>query len=144
MILGRTTFFLILAVVCIVPFAGRNIWWLIRSEKATGEMRFMGKDFAGQLPVQYPIIRFRFGKDTLWFRGPSNIMYQKGELVPVRYQKKDPADARVATFAGIWVTSLIIASPFLLILLITYLHPLIVPRQSKIALVRKKPFLRLV
>jgi hypothetical protein len=37
-------------------------------------------------------------KDTIWFNGRNDIIFNEGERVPVRYQKSDPADAKLNVF----------------------------------------------
>lgn len=106
--------------------------------------RFTGKDYLGQLSREFAVIKFCVGKDTVWFHSLDNQLFDKGEIVQVRYQESNPSDARVNTFAGLWVDTLIIASPFFLVVLIAYLHPDLVPRRSKIYLDNKSPFLRVV
>ena len=132
MIFGRTIFFIVLLAIIITPFIGYKLWWIAGSKETTGTMRFVGKEYSGQLVRQYAVIRFFVGKDTFWFHGVDNMVFDKGQTVPVRYRKENPSDAHVNGFSGIWIEPLIYASPFLLVLIIVFLHPDLVPRQSRI------------
>ena len=105
-------------------------------------MRFVRKTYAGQLVRTYSVIIFFVGKDTAWVNSGDDIIYQKGETIPVRYQPGDPSNARVATFGGIWSNTCQYASAPFIILLIIFLHRGIVPRQSTIRVMGKNPFIQ--
>ena len=34
----------------------------------------------------YSVIWFMAGKDTVWFNGRNNILFEENQIVPVRYQ----------------------------------------------------------
>jgi hypothetical protein len=142
--LNRLQFFLLLVTFFVLPFIVYKFIWLSRSKATNGVMCFMGKAQEGQLVRVYPVIKFSSdGQDTVFFNGNDDLEFKRGDIVPVRFQKNDPTDARINRFAGIWVDSIINASVPLLILLITFLHPDIIPRKSKIV-VGKKPFIKFV
>ena len=106
-------------------------------------MRFVGKSLAGQITHSYSVISFFAGHDTIWFNSDDNIIYEVGETVPVRYQKDNPSDARVNIFADVWGDTLVYGAAPLLIVLMIFLHPKGIPRQSKFRLSSKKPFIRI-
>lgn len=107
-------------------------------------MRFIGKSIAGQTTHEYSVIRFIAGKDTIWFNSPDNLIFVKDEAVPVLYQKDTLSQAKVDTFTGLWGYTLIYVSPPLLILIILFFHPELMPARSKIYLKIKKPFFQIV
>src|ERR1700730_8109361 len=102
MTISRTTFFLALCILVVGPFLLYKIVWLAQSEKANGIMGFVGKSYSGQIAHVYSVIKFIAGKDTIWFNGNDNILYQPGEVVPVRYQRDNPSEARIDVFPGMW------------------------------------------
>jgi hypothetical protein len=144
MLISRTRFFLAAFILLITPFLLYKIGWLIRSEKVIGTMSFVGKSYTGQLSHVYSVIWFMNGKDTIWFNGMDEILYEKGERVPVRFIPSDPSSARIDTFSSIWADVLGFGGVPALMLLLVFLHPDIVPRQSKIRLVARKPFIQIV
>jgi hypothetical protein len=144
MTVRRTPFFLVLISIIIVPFLTHKIIWLAGSEKTNGTMSFIGKTFSGQMDDVYSVIWFMAGKDTVWFNGRNNIFFEEGAAVPVRYQRSHPEDAKINVFLSIWGDTLIYGGLPLLILLIIFAHPEIVPYRSRIRLVFKTPFIRIV
>ena len=143
MIIRRNIFFTIIFLLVIAPFLGYKLWWLIESTIVNGEMGFVGKTYAGQIVHVYSVIKYPAGKDTLWFNGNDNILYKRGEIVPVRYLVDNPSDARINIFTSIWGDTIVYGGIPLLIALISFLHPEIVPYRSKIVIRRRKPFLSL-
>lgn len=91
----------------------------------------------------YPVIRFQAEKDTFFFNGNVNIPLKPEEKVSVRYQKSDPSDAKINLFSSVWGDTLAYETGPLLILLVIFFHPDLVPGKSKILLGRK-PFLRIL
>jgi hypothetical protein len=144
MLIRRSRFFLVLFGILVIPFLIQKIVWLARSEKTKGTMSFIGKRYAGQMVYTYAVVWFMVDKDTIWFNGRNDILFEEGELVPVRYPRKNPADARLNVFLAIWGDTLIYGGIPVLILLVIFLHPQIVPRRSKIRLTATKPFITIV
>ena len=142
--LNKSTFFLILFVIFVLPFLIYNSAWILRSDKANGIARFIGKSYTGQFSKQYTKISFSTGKDTVWFNGMANYIFKRHEAVPIRYQRSDPSDARIDSFIGLWGDTLICMSPIFLIIVICFFHPDLVPVRSKIWLFSKKPFIQIV
>jgi hypothetical protein len=144
MILRRSYFFLALFSLLIIPCIAYKIRWLAGSKKTTGTMSFIGKTFSGQMDDVYSVIWFMDGKDTIWFNGRNNIFFKEGEAVPVRYQRSQPADAKLNVFLAIWGDTLVYGGVPLLILLAIFIHPELIPYSSKIRLVLKKPFIQVI
>ena len=115
----------------------------MNSKETTGTFYFTGHGNLGSVLgiSTYPVIWFLSGKDTIFFNGNVNIPLKEEEKVSVRYQKRDPTDAKVNTFSCIWGDTMAYEFGPFLILLIIYFHPDLVPKKSKV-LVGKGPFLK--
>jgi hypothetical protein len=141
---SKAAFILTLATLFVLPFVINRLVWLYHSVPATGTMCFMGKTLDGQFGSEYPVIKFSSnGKDTIFFKGNHGPQYNPGDIIPIRFQKNNPADARINKFTNIWVDTIIDIVVPAVFLLIVFLHPGIIPHKSKIV-VGKKPFIRLV
>ena len=140
----KTQFIILLAVLFVLPFIIYKVTWIVRANRAMGTMSFMGKTLNGQFSSEYAVIRFTSnGKDTVFFNAAEGVSLQPYEQVPVLYYKNDMPGARVASFQGLWVDTVIYASIPLVILLIIFFHPDIIPRNSIIQ-VGKKPIIQLI
>jgi hypothetical protein len=139
MIISRHTFFLMLFAIISLPIPVYKLFWLAGSRETTGTMYFTGHGNLGSVLgiSTYPVIWFKAGKDTLYFNGNVNIPLKEGERVSVRYQKNDPNDAKINTFSCIWGDSLAYELGPLLIFIIVFFHPDLVPKKSRILLGRK-------
>jgi hypothetical protein len=105
-------------------------------------MCFMGKTLNGQFSSNYPVIRFILpAGDTIFFNGLEEAQFVPGAAIPVRYQKNNPADARINGFAGIWQDIIIYAlAPFVMVLL-ALLHPGIIEKNARITTAAVWPFI---
>jgi hypothetical protein len=128
----------------VIPFPVQNLWWLLRSVKTNGIVRFTGKEYSGQMTHEYAVVTFKTGTQTIWFNGYDNVLFPRRQVIPVLYQPNNPADARIDVFVAIWADTLVYACIPAVILMVLFLHPAIIPRQSKIRLMAKRPFIRLV
>lgn len=127
-----------------MPFILYKVLWLVNSTKTNGIVSFTGKSITGQIMHRYSVILFMVDEDSIWFNGNDNILFKEGETVPVRYISSHPADARINTFSAIWGDTLVYGGLPVLILLVIFLHPQIIPRQSIIKLATKRPFIEVV
>jgi hypothetical protein len=145
MIISRHTFFLILFAVISLPIPIYKLVWLATTTETMGTMYFTGHGNLGSVlgVSTYPVIWFKAGGDTIYFNGNVNIPLKEGEKVSVRYQKRDPSDAKINTFSCIWGDSLAYELGPLLIFIIAFFHPDLVPRKSRI-LLGTKPFIKFV
>ena len=143
MTLSKPLFFLLLHCIISAPFLIYKITWLAQSVKVNGEMGFIGKSYTGTYVHNYSNIRFKAGKDTIWFNGIDNIFFKEGETVPVRYQRSNPYEARIDTFAAIWGDTVVYGGIPVIILIALFLHPAVIPRRSRIRLSIKKPFVEI-
>jgi hypothetical protein len=145
MVMPRTKFFLALICLFVTPLVLYKAIWLLQSKKTAGIYAF--KSFGpalDQIRFPYSAIYFIHGKDTTWFKGPGYLHLQEGTTVPVRYQTGNPAGARVDSFKSIWLDTIVYGGIPILILLVIFLHPEIVPYRSSVELTRRKPFIRVM
>jgi hypothetical protein len=141
----RTIFFLLLAFFISAPFFVNRLWWLAHSRRAVGVQVLEGMGELGdQMPLNYTIICFRLGKDTICFNGLGNLHLRDGTAIPVRYQETDPYDAKVNIFEGIWGDTVVYSGIPLLMLLFIALNRDIVPRRKRVWLAFKRPWIRVV
>jgi len=61
----------------------------------------------------------------------------------VRYQVKNPREARINIFSSIWGDTVVFGGIPLIILLIVIMHPQIVPYSAKILINRSRPFIQI-
>ena len=141
----RNQFFLLLFVIFVGPFFANKLLWLATSTQTTGTMRFTGHDNLGSVlgMSSYPVIRFKAGRDTIYFNGNINLDLRRDELVSIRYQKNNPSDAKINTFVCVWGDTMAYSLLPFLILLVVYLHPDIIPKKSKI-FINKKSMIKII
>jgi hypothetical protein len=146
MILSRNSFFIILFGLIISPFLFYKMIWLTGTRETTGTMYFTGHGNLGSVlgVSTYPVIRFRLGKDTIYFNGNVNLPLKEGQQVPVRYQKNNPQDAKINEFTCIWGDTMAYALAPLLFFLIVFFHRDLVPKKAKIQLTRERPWAKFV
>ena len=144
MTLNRLSFFFVLFIIVILPFFIHKLIWLAGSEKATGTMGFVGKSQTGQIGHRYSVISFNVGRSTFWFNGNDNILFKEGEPVPVRYQRDHPEEARIDVLSAIWGDTLVYGGIPVLILIVVFLDPKIIPLRSRVKLSVKKPFVKIL
>ena len=145
MIITRTKFFLSIILLLITPLVVPKMVWLLQSKKTMGIFSFEGKGNAlDQWRSSYSVIYFMVGKDTIWFNGPGGLRLREDAIVPVRYLPSSPDNAKLDSFKSIWGATAVYGGIPLLILLVIFLHPEIVPYRSKVRVMLNKPFLKLV
>jgi hypothetical protein len=148
-ILNRNRFFLLLFAVSVLPFFVYKGIWLATTKKTSGVLYFIGHGNLGSVLgiSTYPVIQFRVNQDSFEFNGNMTMDLHPGEVVPVRYQKNNPSDAKINTLICIWGDTLAYAFFPVLVLLIIFLIPErfdpLVPRKSKIQL-GGKPLIRII
>lgn len=145
MVIHRNTFFLVLALVYIGVIAGPKLVWLIGSQKTTGIFAFQGRGNAlDQFPEQSSFIYFIHGNDTVWFKARGWLGLPEDTPLPVRFQKSNPQDAMIDNFKGTWLATVIYGSMPFLLLLVVFVHPHVVPWRSRIVLIPRKPFIKVI
>lgn len=145
MVFTRTTFFVLLVLLLLMPVIGSRLWWLASARKARATTAFAGKEISGQLVRNYSVMMFSVsGSDTVFFNTGNEEIYQPGSVLPILYQPKDPTNARVNRFWSIWMDSIVIGGVLASIWLIVFLHPAIVPYRSKVEVLLRRPFIRII
>lgn len=143
MLFSKNAFFFLLLLVLTLPFLLPNIIWLLKSDKTTGKVEGIGT--AGGISLgrdTYAYVSFMAQSDTFYFQGMDDH-YTQGDVVPLRYQKRNPEDAKVATFFSLWGKTIAYCGVPLIFWIICFFAPDIVPKGSKIR-IGKKPFLKVV
>lgn len=145
MVIRRNTFFLVLALVYLLIAGGPKLIWFLNSQKTTGIFAFQGRGNAlDQLPERASFIYFRHGNDTIWFKALAGLGLPENAPVPVRFQKNNPQNARIDNFRGIWLSTIVYGALPFLVLIVAFIHPHIVPWRSRILLIRRKPFIKII
>jgi hypothetical protein len=143
MLFSKNAFFFLLLLLLLTPFLLPNIIWLLRSQKTTGLVEGIGTPSGVTLGRStYAYVSFAVGKDTFYFQGKDND-YKQGDVVPLRYQVKDPEDAKVASFYSIWGNTIAYCGVPLIFWIICFFGKDIVPKGSGVR-VGSKPFFKVV
>lgn len=143
MLFSKNAFFFLLFLLITLPFVLPNIIWLLRSEKTVGKVEGIGAASGISLGRDtYAYVSFQVQNNTFYFQGMDDH-YEKDDIVPLRYQKSNPEDAKVATFYSLWGKTIAYCGAPLIFWIICFFARDIVPKGAKI-LVGKKPFLKLV
>ena len=143
MLLTKNEFFALLLGVVLLPFLAYNIIWLAGSAKAEGRVVGIGQHMGMNIGKStYALVSFRAGADTVWFQALDEN-YETGDVVPVRYRKADPENARTTTFLSLWGDVLGWAVIPLMVVIVLYFSPDIVPKRAMVLLGRK-PFIRVI
>lgn len=145
MVIRRHTFFLLVAVIYLAVTCGPKLIWFLRSEKTTGIFAFQGHGNAlEQLPETASFVYFVYKKDTVWFKSPGGLGLAENTPVPIRFQPNDPEDAVINNFRAIWFSTFFYASLPFILLIVIFLHPQVVPWRSKVVLIPRKPFIKVI
>ena len=148
MLLSKNQFLVVLLLIFVAPQLAYKAYWLARSQRTLGVMCFTGHTLETVGVSVHPVIRFKAGKDSLFFNGNSNVGFPDGQLVPVRYQKNDPYDARIDIPVSIWGDTLAWSLFPILVVLVLFLTPQrlqpLIPAKTSIRLTIKKPFVKII
>ena len=146
MLLSRNRFFILLFILIISPLPLYKLIWIAGSRETEGTMYFTGHGNLGSVLgiSTYPVIWFKAGKDTVFFNGNVNIPMKEGEKISVRYQKNDPQNAKMNLFSSIWGDTMAYMLGPMLIFLVIYFHPDLVPKKAKVMIDRKKPWIKFI
>jgi hypothetical protein len=145
MAVPRTFFFLALVLIVVTTvFAGKMVW-LFDSEETTGIFAFQGRGNAlEQIRSSYSFCYFKKGNDTIWFKGPEDLKLKEGAIIKVRYQRNNPADARVFSLRGFWRSTVIHGSIVFLVIFVAFLNKEVFPRGSAIGFPNKKALICII
>jgi hypothetical protein len=139
MALTRNQFFLASLVLLIGIFFTYKLVWVLTAKKAIGEVVMTGHGNLGS-PLglsSYQVIKFQTMSGIVVFNGEFDLGLQSGEKVNVLYHADNPPDAKINSFKSIWVDSIIYCIWPLLVLIVIFLTPDLIPRKSKIVIGRK-------
>ena len=129
----------------VVPIIAAKLFWISSASKTKGVMAFEGKEITGQFQRTYAVIMFSAtGKDTVFFNSADDESFSPGQSVPVLYQRSRPTEAKVDTFTGLWMDTVIYSGLFFLFIAIVFFHPQIIPYRARVQLLLKRPFIKLV
>ncbi|MEO6313564.1 MAG: hypothetical protein ABIX01_11915 [Chitinophagaceae bacterium] len=138
---SKAGFLALLATLFVMPFLIWKIIWIVGAVSTVGTMCFKGKSLNGTFTSEYPVLKFSTnGKDTVFFNGSEGVDLKRGQQVHILYYRENPSCARVNSFQGLWVETVIYMSIPFVLLLIIFLHAGIIPKNSSIILGRK-PFI---
>jgi len=120
----------------VVPWFIPKALWVANSVKTTGSTEFIGHGNLGSTlgMTTYPVVKFDVDSLTFHFNGNMNIPLKKGETVEVRFQKKNPSDARINSLGSIWGETIAYAAGPFLFYLVLLLSPSIIPWRSRISI----------
>lgn len=137
----KPRFFLLVAALVLLPAPLYRIVWILRAQATTGKAAFEGKTLNGQFSNSYTVVRFYTPNgDTVFVNGPDEIQYQIGASIPLLYPYHQPSQARIRSFTGLWLDTLLYSIFPCLFLLVVYLHPAIFPKDTMFK-IGKKPLL---
>ena len=145
MAIPRTFFFLALVLILATTLFSGKMVWLLDSEETTGIFSFQGRGNAlDQIRSGYSFCYFKKGNDTIWFKGAESLKLKEGAIIKVRYQRNNPADARVFSFRGFWRGTIIYGIIVFLVILVVFLNKEVLPRGSSIGFPNKKALIYII
>jgi hypothetical protein len=145
MAIPRTLFFLLFVLILITTLLSGKLVWLFTSKETTGVFSFQSRGNAlDQIRFGYSVCYFIKGNDTIWFKAPVGLKLKEGAIIKVRYQRNNPADARVFTFRGFWRGNVIYGIIFFLVILVAFLNKGIFPRGTTIGFSNRKALICII
>lgn len=143
MVFSKPRFFVLFFLLLFTPIVLPNVLWLLRSQKTTGTVEGIGAASGISLGSDtYALVGFTTPRDTVYFQGKDDG-YKKGDVVPLRYQPKQPEDAKVAAFWSLWGNTIAYCGVPLIFWCICFFAPDIVPKGHRVR-VGGKPFLKVL
>jgi hypothetical protein len=138
MVLKRNQFYLLLLGLFISPFILYKIGWLAFSKKTTGTVEYIGETRGRRIGRQaYPVVQFTTdSKHVVTISGDYNLPYAPGDDYPIRYNRFNETDARLDTFWGCWIETVIWSIIVFVIISIIFIRPDIVPKEKLIKIRR--------
>lgn len=133
--LNRSQFYAFLLVVFLLPLILYKLFWISSSETALGKVLSTGYIKSRSQGYQkFPVVIFETKEDTIQFNASYNLPFQPGDDFPVRYSLNNPKDARLNTFWGCWIETVIICGVLFLALTIIFISKGLIPRNKSIHL----------
>lgn len=145
MVIRRNTFFLLLALLYIAIVGSPKLVWFLNSQTTTGIYAFQGGGNAlDQFPERASFIYFVYQNDTIWFKSMGGLGLPENTPIAVRFQTNDPQDAVIDNFRAVWLPTIVYGALPFLVLIVTFFHPHIVPWRSRVVLIPRKPFIKVI
>ena len=143
MVFSRNAFFFLLFLVLTLPFLLPNIIWLLNSKKTTGVVEGIGTATGVSFGRDtYAYVSFTVNNQAYYFQGMDHD-YKAGDKVVLRYQKKNPKDAKIVGFFSLWGKTIAYCGAPLIFWLISFFAYDLIPKRSQIRL-GKKPFFKVI
>ena len=147
MILSRSQFIVVLLLIFIGPLILYKVNWIGQARHSTGVMWYEGHTLDPQGITSYPVILFEVNHQKFYFNGNLDIEIKEGQSVSLLYQERNPWDAKIDSFAALWLDTIVyMLLPLGIILVIALtpekLNPLI-PRNCSIRL-GIRPIIKLI
>lgn len=144
MLFTKNAFFALLFFLLFTPIVLPALIWLLKSVKTVGRVEGIGQASGISLGSDtYALVSFLTSRnDTIYFQGKDDD-YEKGTTVPVRYQIKNPEDAKVAVFWSLWGNTIAYCGVPLIFWCICFFAPDIVPKGTSVH-VGGRPFFKVI
>src|SRR5580704_7955034 len=121
MTFSRNQFFILLVCIFIGPFIVYKTVWLANAKSTTGAVYFMGHTLELNGGISsHIVIKFKVNEDSIMFNEDPSLGYNRGDAVPVMYQKNDPSNVIVNLPSRVWGDVFVYTLAQALILLILY------------------------
>lgn len=147
MILSRNQFILVLLLVFVGPFILYRVNWIIHGEHTTGIMWFEGHSMEPQSISSYPVIRFEVNHQNFYFSSNLDVELKEGQAVPMLYEKTNPWDAKIDSFATLWLDTVVYSLLPLGIILVIAVTPErfspLIPRNCSVK-IGTRPLIKLI
>jgi hypothetical protein len=141
--LSKSQFFFLLLPLVLAPFILYTVIWLMGTDRTTGKVQGIGSSTEMNIGQHsYALISFRTATDTIWFQGHDEN-YKEGDVVPVRYKKNNPSDAKVVTLLSIWGDTMAYGGVALIFWAVCFLSKDLVPKNAWVV-IGQKPFIKLM
>ena len=145
MVIRRNPFFLLVTVIYFTVVVSPKLVWVLGTEKTIGIFSFQGYGNAlEQFPERSSFIYFIYRNDTVWFKGPGGLGLPEDSPIPVRFHKNNPRDAKIDNFRSIWMPTIVYGTMPFLVVIVIFFHPHIIPWRSRIVLIPRKPFIKVI
>lgn len=138
MILTRKQFFVLGILVLVAPWFIYKALWIATSTKTNGIVLYNKEVYLRSMPQSCPIIQFKTNNEVIEFAGDYNLSFKEGDSIAVRYHTSSPENAKAAVFVSLWMNTIVYASIPLLVWLILFIAPGIIPKNSRVVFSKRK------
>jgi hypothetical protein len=114
-----------------------KIAWLAVSKTTTGIVEYIAETSGRSTGRQtYPVVRFTTAKRIVTISGDYNLPFARGDDYPIRYNRFNETDARLNTFWGCWIETIIWSIIFFVIISIIFIRPDMIPKGKSVKISR--------